>query len=143
MTKKRFLFSMVFILILTLGSCTKKDQNEVPANGIISSIETETDTVNSGLKVTFIEMGSVNCMPCRMMTPVMDKVRENFQGQVEVVFYDVWTTADAPMAQRYRIRVIPTQVFLDADGIEYFRHEGFFPYEEIVLILKQKGVEPL
>ena len=41
---------------------------------------------------------------------------------------------------KYAIRVIPTQVFLDKDGKEYFRHEGFFPFEDVDKILKQKGV---
>ena len=40
-----------------------------------------------------------------------------------------------------KIRVIPTQIFLDKEGKEYFRHEGFFPKEELVNILKQKGVK--
>jgi thioredoxin 1 len=36
--------------------------------------------------------------------------------------------------------VIPTQVFLDQNGNEYFRHEGYFPKEELVQILRKKGV---
>ena len=91
--------------------------------------------------VTFIELGSVNCIPCRMMQPIMDEIEEEYAGQVKVVFYDVWTPQGRPYAQQYRIRVIPTQVFLDKDGVEYFRHEGFFPKEELVKILKQKGVQ--
>ena len=43
-------------------------------------------------------------------------------------------------AKKYGIRVIPTQVFLDKDGKEYFRHEGYFPKDELVKVLKQKGV---
>ena len=36
---------------------------------------------------------------------------------------------------------IPTQVFLDKDGKEYFRHVGYFPEEDVVTILKMKGVK--
>ena len=39
----------------------------------------------------------------------------------------------------HNILLIPTQVFLDENGEEYFRHEGFFPEEELVEVLKMKG----
>jgi thioredoxin 1 len=31
--------------------------------------------------------------------------------------------------------------FLDKDGKEFFRHIGFFPEEELIKVLKQKGVK--
>jgi thioredoxin 1 len=91
-------------------------------------------------KVTFVEIGSVNCIPCKMMQPVMKAVEDEFRGQVKVVFHDVWTPEGRPYGMKYGIRVIPTQVFLDKDGNEYFRHEGFFPKEELVKVLEMKGV---
>lgn len=92
-------------------------------------------------KVTFIELGSVRCIPCKMMQPVMKSVEEKYGSQVKVVFYDVWIEAGAPYGQKYGITAIPTQVFLDKEGKEYFRHEGFFPEEELIKVLKQKGVK--
>jgi thioredoxin 1 len=41
---------------------------------------------------------------------------------------------------KYGIRVIPTQVFLDSQGNEYYRHMGFFPKEELIKVLAMKGV---
>ncbi len=95
----------------------------------------------SNVKVTFIELGSVKCVPCKMMQPIVKAVEEKYKDQINVVFYDVWTEKEAPMAEKYKIRVIPTQVFLDSNGKEYFRHEGFFPQEEIEKVLKMKGVK--
>ena len=95
----------------------------------------------SKIKVTFIELGSVKCIPCKMMQPVMKEIEEEYKGQVEVVFYDVWTDLGAPFGEKYRIRVIPTQVFLDENGKEYSRHEGFFPKDELIEVLKEKGVK--
>ncbi len=93
------------------------------------------------IKVTFIELGSVKCIPCKMMQPVMKEIEEEYKEQVKVVFYDVWTEQGRPYAEKYRIRVIPTQVFLDKDGNEYYRHEGYFPKDELVKVLGMKGVE--
>ena len=91
--------------------------------------------------VTFIELGSVKCIPCKMMQPIMDEIEKEYAGQVDVIFHDVWTEAGQPFAKQYKISAIPTQVFLDKKGVEYFRHTGFFPKDEIVNVLKQKGVE--
>ncbi len=76
-----------------------------------------------------------------MMQPIIEDIKKEYQGQVEVVFYDVWTEAGRPYGEKYQIRAIPTQVFLDKDGKEYFRHLGFFPKEELVKVLKQQGVK--
>ena len=92
-------------------------------------------------KVTFIELGSVNCVPCRMMQPVMKQVEEKYPGQVKVVFHDVWTPQGEPYGQQYKIMGIPTQVFLDKDGKEYARHVGFFDFANVEKVLKQGGVK--
>jgi len=92
------------------------------------------------VKVTFVEIGSVNCIPCRAMQPIMKEVEEEFKGQVKVVFHDVWTPKGKADAAKYNIRVIPTQVFLDKDGKEYFRHEGYFPKESVVQTVRMQGV---
>jgi thioredoxin 1 len=93
-------------------------------------------------KVTFIELGSVNCIPCKMMQPVMKAVEEKYGEQVKVIFYDVWTQEQKKYAQQYKIKLIPTQVFLDENGKEFFRHEGFYPESEIDKLLQVRGLKP-
>ncbi len=92
-------------------------------------------------KVTFVELGSVNCIPCKQMQPVMKAVEKKFGNQVKVVFYDVWKADQKKYAEQYKIKLIPTQVFLDENGKEFFRHEGFYPEAEIVKLLETKGLK--
>lgn len=92
--------------------------------------------------VTFIELGSVNCIPCKQMVPVMKSLEKRYGSQLKVIFYDVWTKEQKHYASMYKIRLIPTQVFLDKNGKEFHRHEGFYPEEEIDKILKSKGLKP-
>ncbi len=106
-----------------------------------SEAEQETTSEEGSINVTFIELGSKDCVPCKMMEPILDEIREEYPEQVNVVFHDVKTQEGYEYAQKFKIRVIPTQVFLDSDGNEYFRHEGFFPKEELVKILLQKDVK--
>ncbi len=42
-------------------------------------------------RVTFVEIGSVNCIPCRAMQPIMKEVEQEYKGQVKILFHDVWT----------------------------------------------------
>lgn len=94
----------------------------------------------SGFKATFIELGSTRCIPCKMMQPIVAEIEKRYEGQVKVVFYDVWTKEGKPYGDTYKILAIPTQVFLDANGKEYYRHVGFFPKEEIEKVLQKQGV---
>jgi thiol-disulfide isomerase/thioredoxin len=95
----------------------------------------------TGIRVTFIELGSKTCTPCIMMSKILDEIEKEYDGQVLVRFYDVNSILGRPYAQQYGVRAIPTQVFLDKDGKEYFRHIGFFPKEEVVKILQLRGVK--
>jgi len=119
------------------GEKAPEQQSNVNEKSMAVASENENKT---GLKVTFVELGSENCIPCRMMKPVMEKVTKQYSGQVIVVFHDVMTPQGRTEGGKYGIRVIPTQVFLDKDGKEYYRHEGFFAFEEVDKILKKKGV---
>ena len=91
-----------------------------------------------GQKATFVELGSVGCKPCEAMKPVMEAVRQKYGERVEVVFHDV--RKDPEMAGRYRIRLIPTQVFLMPDGTEFFRHEGYLPLDQVREVIRRMGV---
>ncbi|MGC9364998.1 MAG: thioredoxin family protein [Fidelibacterota bacterium] len=121
------------------GTPPPPQSNPGPAADIKTENPTKTEQKTKSL-VTFIELGSINCIPCKQMQPVMKAIEEKYPEKVKVVFYDVWTQAGRPYAQQYGIRVIPTQVFLDENGKEFFRHEGFFPLAEIEKLLKDKGV---
>jgi thioredoxin 1 len=125
----------LWVAVALLLSCSGKKEDP----GV--SARDRSGGVTHQPKVTFIELGSVRCIPCRMMQPIMREIEREYAGEVRVVFYDVWTPEGRPYAEKYRIRVIPTQVFLDAEGREFFRHEGFFPKEEIVKVLQRAGVK--
>lgn len=118
---KRLLFILLFVLIPLIILAQSKEVKP---------------------KVTFIELGSVNCIPCKQMQPVMKAIEENYGDQVKVIFYDVWKDDQKKYAQQYGIKLIPTQVFLDENGKEFFRHEGFYPEAEIDKLLKNKGLKP-
>ncbi len=89
-------------------------------------------------KVTFIELGADKCIPCKAMQPVMHEIAQEYKGTIQVVFYDVWNTPK--YAKNYGVKLIPTQVFIDRNGEEIFRHVGFYAKESIIKMLKEKRI---
>lgn len=91
-------------------------------------------------KVTFYELGSVRCIPCVKMQPVIKSIEEKYKKDVQVVFYDVWTPEGKEKAKDFVFNSIPTQIFVDENGKEFFRHVGYFSESEIEAVLAKKGI---
>jgi thioredoxin 1 len=130
----------LFALLMVTSACSQSSNT----SGIVGNTKessTSTQVAGQKYKVTFIELGSVKCIPCQQMQPVMKAVETKYGKEVKVDFHDVWTEAGKPFGVKYGIEAIPTQIFLDETGKEYYRHVGFFPEEELVKILQMKGVK--
>jgi len=87
---------------------------------------------------TLLDLGADECMPCKMMAPVLEKVEKKYRGKAAVIFIDVWK--DKAPAKRFGVRAIPTQIFFDSLGREVYRHEGFMGEEDIDKIFNTMGV---
>jgi thioredoxin 1 len=85
-----------------------------------------------------IDLGADKCVPCKAMAPILDALKKEYAGRMDVEFIDVWKNPDA--GKRYDIEMIPTQIFLDANGKERFRHTGFLGKEDILGKWKELGV---
>lgn len=86
----------------------------------------------------FVEVGADSCVPCKMMQPVLDGLREQYAGKLEIDFADVWKTPE--LSDKYGVRSIPTQIIYDSAGSEVFRHTGFWGKAEIDTKLKELGI---
>jgi thioredoxin 1 len=81
-----------------------------------------------------VDLGATQCIPCKRMAPILEALKTDYAGTVNVQFIDVWK--DPQAGKPYGIRLIPTQVFFDRNGRERFRHEGFFGRAEIEQIFR-------
>ncbi len=85
-----------------------------------------------------LDLGADKCVPCKMMTPVLAELKNQYAGRMTVEFIDIWKNPDA--GEKYGVEMIPTQIFFDAGGKELFRHTGFLGKEEILAKWKELGV---
>jgi len=85
-----------------------------------------------------MDFGANKCIPCKAMAPILEELKKDYAGKLEVEFVDVWKDPDA--GKPYSIKMIPTQIFFDASGKELFRHSGFYGKEDILAKWKELGV---
>ena len=92
------------------------------------------DYVEKGV-VTVIDLGAKSCIPCKMMAPILEKLKEDYKDRASVVFIDVWKNPE--VGNEFGITSIPTQIFYNKKGIEAQRHVGFLDEESMKAILDQ------
>lgn len=104
---RKIVLSTMLLTLFFVASCSqqKSQSQTAPANSANQPRPLRDPTI------TFVELGSVNCIPCRAMQPVMQSIEKKYGAQIQVVFYDVWTPAQQHYARDFGIRLIPTQVF--------------------------------
>lgn len=85
-----------------------------------------------------VDLGATKCIPCKMMAPILEQLGKEYKGKLKVEFIDVWENRSA--GEKYKINSIPTQIFYDANGKEFYRHVGFFPKEDILAKFKEHKI---
>jgi thioredoxin 1 len=138
MQKRTTRFSLTFAvfliliggLILLISGCSSEEPVASPSQQAVDIPVKGTPTM--------LDLGANECVPCKMMVPVMEKVERKYEGKAAIVFIDVWK--DKEPAKRFNIRAIPTQIFFDKEGKEVHRHEGFMSEADIDRIFKNMGV---
>jgi thioredoxin 1 len=114
-----------------------KEQKQNPSAGMAG--HSESAALPAGGLPRLLDLGAGKCIPCKMMAPILESLKNEYAGQFDVVFIDVWEHQE--QAQKYNIRMIPTQIFFDPSGKELFRHEGFFSKEDILAKWKELGFD--
>ena len=114
-------------------------QSAVAANGTAEGPAAKAAPVTTAKLPKLLDLGATKCIPCKMMAPILEGLKKEYAGRMNVEFIDVWQNPDA--GQQYGIKLIPTQIFFDATGKELFRHEGFFGREDILGKWKELGVD--
>ncbi len=85
-----------------------------------------------------IDLGAGKCIPCKKMAPILEEIKKDYRGILDVEIIDVWKNPNA--GAKYDIRMIPTQIFIDASGKEITRHEGFMGKDAILGTFKRFGL---
>ena len=77
------------------------------------------------------------CPPCREQKPIIEEMKKEYAGVVDVIAIDV--DEDGELARQYEVRVIPTLVFIDAEGNEVERLTGLSSKDKLVERFRAHG----
>jgi len=122
---------IVAVLLVAIVVVARMKQEPAPISGTAASPAIGVPRM--------LELGSVSCIPCKMMKPVMEELKKDYGDNLKVDFIDVWKDEEA--GRRYDVKSIPTQILYAADGRELTRHTGFWPKEAIVAAFAEHGTQ--
>ncbi|MCX5816604.1 MAG: thioredoxin family protein [Proteobacteria bacterium] len=126
------LIAVTFLIVIIMGICFS---TPVGAQG--KGVKAPTPAKSFP---RLVDLGAKKCIPCIMMAPILEELKKEYKGIVQVDFIDVWENQNA--GQKYGIRAIPTQIFYDASGKELYRHMGFMSKEAILARFQDLGMLP-
>lgn len=125
---KTVLWTLLFVTIFATTACAEPKGSEPLIKQALASG-----------RPTLVDFGAAFCIPCKRMKPILDSLKTEYSGRANVLFVDIKQERDIP--GKYRIQIMPTQVFYDAKGKEVKRHMGFMDKPEIVAEFKALGVK--
>lgn len=136
---------LLFAFLLAFVSCNDGVQEQKSETKKETSSEkmleaTTYAKVKEGMKnnqATFLEFGSTHCKSCIEMDRLLYQIKEK-NSKSNIFFIDIYSEKEA--TKTYKIRMIPTQVFLDKEGKEVYRHVGKLESKELNRLLKERGV---
>lgn len=119
------------IAFVLIAGCSDKAQEE-------SKAEAAGPVSEAARLPMLVDLGKGTCIQCKKMKPILEELTREYEGRAIVKFIDLRYEPQA--AGQYRVRLIPTQIFYDADSNEVYRHVGFMDKRSIEMKFAEMGV---
>lgn len=130
--KRTWKFLIVILLVAAVAVAMKQGSRKDVDSAMVA-------TPNADGLPTLVDLGAERCVPCKLMAPILEELEQEYKGKLEVMVIDVGENRAA--TGRYGVKMIPTQIFYDRDGKEFFRHIGFFSKEEILAKFEEHDIK--
>ncbi|MBU1107114.1 MAG: thioredoxin family protein [Candidatus Riflebacteria bacterium] len=136
-------FSYIFVAasLFFSSGCGAAPETSTPAQPTAqTSVATAANDANALKLPRIIDFGSKQCKACKAMEPVLESLAKNHADKFKTEFIDVWIPENESFAKEHSIESIPTQVFLNAEDKEVFRHTGFISEEDVLAKWAELGL---
>lgn len=138
------MFVLLFGLII-IGFALKENMNNYLSKMMKEQAAPETKASGAALidslynyskngqsfEITFLEFGATGCSACKRMESVMEEINKKYPETVNVVFLNILKPESQILMKYFGVASIPTQVLLNKDCKEFFRHSGYISTEEL------------
>ena len=142
--------AVIVVLAVALGALIMAKRANTPAPAANANPSPATLPAPQRLSVTappspaasklprLLDIGATACIPCKLMAPILQELKTEYAGKLQIDFIDVWKDPEA--GRPYGIESIPTQIFFDASGKELYRHQGFIDKADILAKCRELGM---
>jgi thiol-disulfide isomerase/thioredoxin len=93
-------------------------------------------------KGTVIEFMEPGCPACEKIKPMMEGLKTEYEGLIDFQIIDTRSEEGMEKTGNYGLKGTPTLIFLDKNGMEYFRLEKTIQ-RDIVAALLNTQINPL
>ncbi len=118
---------------------TTQSNYQQPVKEIAVKESPKTSNENRTIKAKFLDLGSVNCIPCKAMVPVLEALKTEYPNELQADFINV--NINQQDAEYYKVQVIPTLIFFDKNDKELYRNVGAMSKEEVVKKFEELGIK--
>ena len=80
----------------------------------VADFEQTTEWKFLGSRPALIDFYASWCGPCKMLSPVIDELAQEYEGKVDI--YKVNVDQEEDLSALFGIRTIPTLIFINAEG---------------------------
>ena len=81
-----------------------------------SKIKNPLDEAFKSGKVTVVDFGASGCRPCEMMKPIFAELKKKYKDKANILLLQI--SEYRALARKYKVMLIPTQIFFDIQGNE-------------------------
>ena len=125
----KIIASILFIILMAYGIEAKIKSTK--------EINTLDAALKSGVPV-ILKLGSDKCIPCRKMNPIIAGLSVEQDGKAVFLALDIYKNRD--LANKFKVRLIPTLVFFDKTGKVKAKSEGFMSKEQLLKEIEKLGL---
>lgn len=138
--KKIVILSLVFISLVTIyfgkNYLEAKKEESFKNTNVIKSLEEAKSEVP-----TIIMFKTDTCPYCVEMQKELSEVSKGREGKFNIYYARLEEEKNIDLADKYDAKVVPTTVFLDKNGEEFYIHQGLMRRNSIEVILNSLGVK--
>jgi thioredoxin len=147
----RLMTILGLILVFMLGACNEipdQQKNEqastrkqasrpLPAKPKPPPEATKTKSPLPTGKPLLLDFTRDHCLPCEIMAPWVADISSRYAKQLGVLEINLDRTKNKKLGIYFKVRSVPTQIYIDKTGREIYRHFGMATLKQMELTLKQ------
>ena len=140
--KRFFVFSFLLVVVCATSCSLERDKKarHITYQEYIDKIwdfEKHPDTfVFKGNSAVIVDFYSKRCRPCMKLLPIMEKMAEEYEGNLTV--YKVNVDEETRLAHMFKVTGLPVVYYIPASGSRIKRQDGLPSEESLRTIIEQE-----